>query len=271
MPELTTHARRIVEALATTHGVSPGAVETLLRAVAAGGGAQAQFNHPDLGGMGQWSQGGMLMIGDMFNQGLKYKVGALCDELSGLLRDQSVFSPAPSQTQTQTQGQGFGASLFVRESASGWPAELGTPSSTGAQNDMSYAVFPAARRLAIRIGGDLRIYDTGEHVLGGVSQQQSGDQSLTFASQHGVVRVADLPLAGARAQKPAEPGGAPEPAAAATEFASPPRAAPHSAAPPSAAADDILALIEKLAALREKNILTDEEFAAKKTELLSRL
>jgi hypothetical protein len=34
---------------------------------------------------------------------------------------------------------------------------------------------------------------------------------------------------------------------------------------------DIFAVIEKLADLRAKGILSDEEFSAKKTELLSRL
>jgi hypothetical protein len=285
MPELTTQARQIIQNLANTHGVSAGAVEVLLRALAPSNGNQAQFNHPDLGGMGQWSQGGMIMIGDMFNQGLKYKVSALCDELSGLIRNQPVFAPAPMASQMQSQGYGQsqqqgdwgqGTSLFVQGSGfgSGWPVELGAPSSSGAQNDMSYAYFPATRRLAIRVGGELRIYDTGDHTIGGVSQQQSGDQSLTFTSQYGVVRVADLPLVGPAAQKPAEPVAAPQPPVAPPEFSAPPAPAPpvfQSSAPPVAAADDIFALIEKLAALREKNILTDEEFAAKKTELLSRL
>jgi len=253
MPELTPQARQMVEAVAARHGVSAGAAECLLQALAVGNGTQAQFSHPELGGMGQWSQGGMLMIGDMFNQGLKFRVGALCDELSGLLRTMSVFAPAP-QVQMQSQGGGQGFSLFV-QGAGGWPAELGAPSSSGAQNDMSYAFFPATRRLAIRVGGDLRIYDTGDHAIGGVSQQQGGDQSLTFTSQHGVVRVADLPLVGPVAQSgpptaPAQPARAP---------------AAHSGA------EDVFALIEKLAALREKNILTEEEFSAKKTELLSRL
>jgi hypothetical protein len=36
------------------------------------------------------------------------------------------------------------------------------------------------------------IYDTADHEIGGVSQQQSGDASLTFVSQRGLVRVADL-------------------------------------------------------------------------------
>jgi hypothetical protein len=271
MPELTSQARQIVQDLARAHGVGADAVETLLRAVAAGGGTQAQFNHPELGGMGQWSQGGMIMIGDMFNQGLKYTVSQLCDELAGLLRNQPVFAPAPAPVQmqgqgfgqSQQQGMGMGTSLFAQGGNFGptWPAELGSPAASGAQNDMSYAYFPATRRLAIRVGGELRIYDTGDHMIGGVSQQQGGDQSLTFTSQYGLVRVADLPVVSPVAQKPAEPMGTPQQASG----------APAASAPAPVVADDIFALIEKLAALREKNILTDEEFAAKKTELLSRL
>ena len=69
MQQLTAEGRRIVDEIAARHGVSADAVLTLLNAVAAGNGTQAQFNHPDLGGMGQWSQGGMIMVGDMFNSG----------------------------------------------------------------------------------------------------------------------------------------------------------------------------------------------------------
>jgi transglutaminase-like putative cysteine protease len=41
-----------IDDLAAKYQVSPGAVETLIRAIRSGGGSQAQFNHPDLGGMG---------------------------------------------------------------------------------------------------------------------------------------------------------------------------------------------------------------------------
>jgi hypothetical protein len=41
----------------------------------------AQFNHPEFGGMSQWSPG-MTMVGDMFNNGLKSKLDAVCSELA---------------------------------------------------------------------------------------------------------------------------------------------------------------------------------------------
>ena len=264
MQELTSEGFQIVEGLAQTYCVSSDAVTVLLRALVAGNGYQAQFNHPELGGMGQWSQGGMIMIGDMFNHGLKNKINALCEDLSNRLRNQPLFAPAASQTQTQRQGAPSVSFFAQGPNSSWWPADLGVPSAVGAQNDMRYACFPATRRLAIRQGGMTRVYDTGEHVIGGFSQQQGGDQSLTFNSQFGLVRVADLPVV-----SPATENDAPPSPVAAAKAASAP-AEPITVSAPGAN-DDIFALIERLADLREKNILTDEEFAAKKTELLSRL
>jgi Short C-terminal domain len=319
MQELTPEGSRIVEDLAHRHAVSRDAVLTLLAALVNGYGTQAQFSHPDLGGMGQWSQGGMIMIGDMFNQGLKYKVDNLCSEIAGLVRDQPMFNlPAASQSQSQGYGQGAGfaqsgVSLFVpAASSSWWPAELGTPASTGAQNDLRYAYFPATRRLAIGQEGRVTVYDTGDHNIGGFSQQQSGDQSLTFTSQFGLVRVADLPRVNLgetrwepspqETPSPSTPNpSTPNPStpnpSAPNSFAPNPETPParepaghearvapsasptfapaqaHSAPPAHStqASDEILNLIERLADLRQKNILTEEEFAAKKSELLGRL
>ena len=52
---------------------------------------------------------------------------------------------------------------------------------------------------------------------------------------------------------------------------SPPAPPDNNPVPSSRGQDDLFALIERLADLRAKGILSDEEFAAKKTELLSRL
>ncbi len=57
---------------------------------------------------------------------------------------------------------------------------------------MRYACFPDRRRLAVMQGGQVRIYDTADHRIGGFSQQQSSSQSLTFTSQLGTVRLEDL-------------------------------------------------------------------------------
>lgn len=308
MRQFTPEGRRIVEDIAQRHGFSVDAATVMLHAVAAGGGSMAQFDHPEFGGMGQWSHGGMTMIGDMFNNALKARVDGLCAELSGLLARQPVTT-YPIGGQSQSQG-GFGGgfsnaftggagevSLFVplagRSSGGWWPADLGHPSSTGQQNDIRYAIFPAARRLAIDIAGRLSVYDTLDHHIGGVSQQQSGDASLTFTSQHGRIRVADLPVVspGARADvgsvvptaAPSEATFAPSPPPPASAPTSPPSptedaaatvstvSATRSAVPSADSSDEIFAKLERLADLRDKGILSEEEFAAKKTELLARL
>jgi len=283
----------IVEELARRHGFNTEAVTAMLIAVATSGGSMAQFDHPEFGGMGQWSLGGMTMIGDMFNNALKARVDGLCVELAGLVARQTP-TPRPTGGQSQSQGGfagGFSSglsgggevSLFVpiagHSSSSCWPADLGQPSSTGQQNNIRYAVFPAARRLAIDIAGTLSLYDTLDHQIGGVSQQQSGDASLTFTSQHGLVRLNALPdvAGGVRAPTP-RPATAPSAPPSAAQPASEPYAAssspakpPPNDAPAAHSADAIFATLERLAELRGKGILSEDEFTTKKAELLARL
>src|ERR1700689_2114333 len=132
MPNLTPDGRRIVAEIASRHGVGLDAALVLLDALALGGGSQAQFNHPDLGGMGQWSQGGMIMVGDMFNHGPKHRVDALCNELAGILREQPMSAEDAAY---QSKDKAAGVSLFVsRSDAAGqwWPSGLGSPASIGA-------------------------------------------------------------------------------------------------------------------------------------------
>jgi Short C-terminal domain len=275
MSDLTPEGRRLVDDIAQRHGFGTDAVLALLRALVAGGGTMAQFSHPELGGTGQWSRGGMLMIGDMFNDGLKARVDAVCSELAGFMGSRAMFASG-GQSQSQQQGVAGGSpqvSLFVAgaggSSGQWWPEGLGSPSSTGTQNDLRYALFPGARRLAIQRGGAVTVYDTGDHIIGGFSQQQSGDQSLTFTSQFGLVRVADLPVVDSgRTERPPAPSAAPAPPAPMP----PARAgATAPAGPASQTGESPLAIIEKLADLHQKGILSAEEFAAKKAELLSRL
>lgn len=268
MAGLTEEGRASVAAIAQVHGFSTDAAIALLGALAQGQGNQAQFNHPEFGGMGQWSRGGMIMIGDMFNNGLKARVDGLANALSDLLARSAVFVPTPAPAP--------GVSLFVAGGSGGrWPAELGNPASSGSQNDLHYAIFPATRRLAIERGGRVTVYDTGAHQIFGIGQAQSGDQTLSFTSQLGLVRLSDLPIVtgasdsvATTAPAPAAPIPAPAPVAATEPAAA---AEPVAATPTAGGEADIFAKIEKLADLHAKQILTTEEFQAKKAELLGRL
>lgn len=205
MQQLTTEGRELVSDLAQRHGFSADAVTQMLIAVGNGNGTMAQFSHPEFGGSGQWMRGGMIMLGNMFDSALKGRVDALCNDISatlarepGLLRGGSFQSQTQGggAAQTQTAGAPMGqSSLFVPDPAANWwPAELGTPSASGAQNNMRYAYFAAAHRLAVDAGGEVWVYDTQDHQIGGFSQQQGGGSSITFTSQHGTVNLATLPV-----------------------------------------------------------------------------
>ena len=283
MQQLTSEGQQQVTELAQRYGVSTEAVLTLLSALMRGHGTMAQFDHRELGGRGQWMPGGMVMVGDMFNQALKATVDGLCVDLASLLvaadlvQAASARSPMPSQgTQDQPRGdvrpaaesQAPAAVSVFRASPAGsagawWPAELGMPAASGAQNAMRYAYFPAQRRLAIAVHEDLRLYDTLDHQVRGVSQQQGAGSTVTFTSQHGVVEVTSLPLmAGGHLGSPDEGS------MASTRPAAAPPPEPAMAA---AQMTDILATLERLAELRHKGILSEEEFATTKAELLRRL
>lgn len=272
MPQLTEQGLQKINDLAQHYGVSADAVMTLLRALLHSKGTMAQFDHRELGGAGQWMRGGMTMVGDMFNHGLKAKVDGLCSDLSQLLAMQP-FVPVPAGFQSQRQG-GVGeegghdlsepgsVSLFVPEApgrASGqwWPAELGFPNGTGAQNQVRYAYFNQTHRLAVELNGHVTVYDTLDHQISGVSQQQGRGGWLTLTSQRGVVSVSTLPEVSVDSVQTKAPE---------------PRVAPAGEPGPDRAQDtDIFGKIERLAELHQKGILSAEEFAAKKSELLARL
>src|ERR1700753_4302360 len=178
---VTPDAEHAIGDIAGRYGLSREAVLAMLFAVHAGGGTMAQFSIPELGGSGQWMRGGMTMVGDMFDNALKARVDALCGELAQLLTTTTVFPASPT------------SSTIGFTSANWWPADLGVPSATGAQNDARYAIFPSTRRLAIQINGATQILDTREHYIGGVQQQQGGGYgSVSFTSQRGTFSGARL-------------------------------------------------------------------------------
>jgi hypothetical protein len=172
-----------ISRVAIRHSVSTDAVRTILKALRSGRGTMAQFSHADFGGMSQWSPG-MTMVGDMFNTSLKAKLDAVCTELAEYAAHarSAQQSGAPKDSEVSYRSQ---------ENSDWWPADLGIPSAVGAQNDLRYAVFSG--RLAIQDGQHVEVYDTGLHQIFGVAQAQSSDLTLTFTSQHGLVRVKDLP------------------------------------------------------------------------------
>ncbi|MFT6835297.1 MAG: hypothetical protein ACJA0H_001333 [Francisellaceae bacterium] len=277
MRKLTQDGQQVINNLANNYGVSTDAVMCMLDAVSNGGGTMAQFNIPELGGGGQWMQGGMTMVGDMFNYGLKSTVDNLCSELSNLLAQQ------PFQADTPVSNNGSPVSLFAPGSSNSgnwWPDNLGIANSTGGQNNVRYAYFGDTRRLAVDINGNVTVYDTLDHQIGGVSQQQGSGSSFTFTSQYGTVDVMNLPIVSQNGvevvQQPVmqeniqpiiqnQPQNIPQQ----NEFNN--YAEPNQDVFSSVNNDDAIAMIERLAKLKDMGILTDSEFTNKKSDILNKI
>jgi len=169
-------------AIGAKQGFGANAVESMWEAILRGQGGMAQFAHREFGGSGQWLRGGMIMVGDMFNHSLAARVDALCDALSQL------YETHPEWTVEAPR----------RAPVHWWPEGLDRPSSSGAQNGVRYAWFPQQRRLAVEREGEVQLYDTAEHRIGGVAQQQQGDTAgLSFTSQLGTVALTRLQQVGA--------------------------------------------------------------------------
>lgn len=246
MQNLTPVGQNIVNDVSSRYNLSFDAVMHMLIAVNNGGSTMAQFNCPELGGSGQWMQGGMTMVGDMFNYGLKNTVDNLCNELAAALANNQMFPVVPAGTPGSNQW---------------WPVDLGAPFSSGGQNNSRYAVFP--NRLAVETNGNIVVYDTLDHQIGGVSQQQGGDTSLSFSSQYGTISVNSLPVVSGNAPAPAPTNFAND------QLNSVPEPTPFSF--DNNPGTDVIQLLEQLGRLRDAGVLTQNEFDNKKTELMGRI
>ncbi len=303
VPNLSAAGMQLVQDLAQRHGVSTDAATHMLIAVRNGNGSMAQFSHPEFGGSGQWMRGGMTMVSDLFNNQLKYKVDNICSDISRELANhqQSPFSgsfQSQSQNGTHNQSQASGgmgsigssSSLFVPDPTTNWwPRELGIPNAIGSQNNVRYAYFAQGRRLAVTTGGEVWVYDTLDHRIGGFAQQQGVGGSITFTSQYGTVNLSTLPVVskGGVAQPPtARPStvvpehACPSPSSSIGDHPTPvstsgsvpvndPGAAQSIGNPVTS--EEVIGTLERLGELLEKGYLTEDEFSSKKAELLKRL
>ena len=295
MRQLSPAGEQTINEIAQRHGFSTNAVLSMLDSVINGNGSMAQFSHPEFSGSGQWMRGGMIMVSDMFNNYLKGRIDNLCNELSNLIANQpDLIRSGSFQSQSQggqsqggqsqanygggsQQQNGSGGpmgpvSLFVPPapgtSGDWWPSDLRWPNSVGSQNGARYAHFAQARRLAIEVNGRVTVYDTLDHQIGGFSQQQSVGGSMSFNSQYGLIDVASLPVIsidGVAQYAPAPFMPAQQNSPRQNTNAS------MNSQGGNMQSSEIFATLEKLGDLRSKGVISDSEFDAKKSELLSRL
>jgi hypothetical protein len=137
--------------------------------------------------------GCMIMVGDMCNPALKLIVDGLCTALAALLAASPRVPAAPTHGPTANratppQPQQCGecstagtpapaaASWGIASPAGGagawWPAELGVPATSGSQNALRYASFPVQRCLVIAVHEHVWLYNTLDHHMSGVPQEQ---------------------------------------------------------------------------------------------------
>ncbi len=267
--------------LTQQYHVSESAIMTLWEALVKGNGTMAQFNHPELGGVGQWLPGGMVMVSDMSNSRLKMVVDNLCRELTVIMN--SELYPAGEQQQQQSQagtaGQKRASSTIGQR---WWPEELGMPSAQGGQNEIRYAYFADKRRLVLDINGKIAIYDTHNHHITSISQQQgSSIRTILFTSQDGTFEISHLSLVSSHSLDDNS-----EPATESTQYTDImakakkiteilPRNSTNQPKPvtsePKPQEVDVFDKIKKLAELKQQGIISELEFESKKAELLSRL
>lgn len=226
MEQLTAEGLKVVNDLAQRYGFSQDAVIHMMYAMLKGRGGMAQFSHPEFAGSGQWMKGGMMMLGDMFNNALKARVDGLCQAISDVLTTQSELFPLGSfQSQSQSgsghqqqihgggqqmsfSGHAGGPSLFSPDPRdTWWPPELGTPNATGAQNNVRYAYFSDSGRVAVDVNGKVDVYETGDHQIGGFSQQQ-GSGGVVFSTPSGSVSLTSLSTMSAGSQQALSSGTA---------------------------------------------------------------
>ncbi len=179
-------------------------------------------------------------------------------QVSAGLAPMTGMAPMGGMSPMDTMG-GFAPLTFtpMAPAEPWWPAELGTPSATGSQNELRYAVFPAARRLAVDMNGRVTMHDIGDLQISGCSQASGEEGGARFTTNNGAIPLASLPEV-----RPSAPASPAQPSTTVQETHQPVQEIHQ---------EDVLDTLTRLGELKAKGILTEEEFAAKKAELLLRL
>lgn len=169
-----------LEKLAIKYSFSLNAVETLAKAIDAGSGQFARFNHPELG-KGEWQQGDLILQNTISTEFSK-QLSGLCQELSALVND-TTTRPMPPVT---PPGFYWGNPPDVRP---WWPRNLGNPDASSSTKDLAYAYFKDHDILLVRQHDQVITYDTRGYPINGLAIHRRNDMSSVklHSVQHGII------------------------------------------------------------------------------------
>jgi hypothetical protein len=182
-------AEDVIPHIAQRYSVSEAAARQIEASLRSTGGRQAQFDHPDLGGHGQWMPG-MIQIGKFDDPQLKVRVQGLAAEIAAIVRGMETSAEEALSRDASTGAASGCVSLPAGESW--WPASLGHPASEGDQNGVRYAFFPATERLLVQMNARIDAYDTAGRQVIGVRQEHEGASPLRCITTTGAVDLSLL-------------------------------------------------------------------------------
>ena len=187
-------AQDVIPHIAERYRVSEAAARQVERALRATNGRQAQFDHPELGGMGQWMPG-MITVGRMNDAQLRTRVEGLCAEIAAIVTGMETSNPVALARDPNTGASS--ACVAMPAGESWWPAALGHPSAEGDQNGVRYAYFADRDRLLVQLVGRIDAYDTAGRDVIGLTQKHGATSSLACITPEGeidlcVLRKVDL-------------------------------------------------------------------------------
>ena len=189
-------AQDVIPSIAERYRVSLDAAREVERALRATGGRQAQFDHPELGGAGQWMPG-MLMVQAGIDRQLRTRIEGLLDEVSAVVRGSETAAPAALSRDRDSPAALSRVDLPAGESW--WPASYGHPSAQGCQSGIRYAWFPGRRCVLVQVGSRIDCFDTADRQVHGVGQtsasvetQQGHTSRLVLSTSTGEIPLDQL-------------------------------------------------------------------------------
>lgn len=170
--------------VSATYGLSIEAIEVLAQALVEGGYRSASFNHRELGGVGKWN-GGDVILGDMSQEAWRLKIWRAIQALLPTLQ-QTIRAAPVADTDDATFVMMWWADVTLRE-----------PAISGVFESLTYGYFLEAGRVVVRNEDHhtLMHYDARGLLVTGldVAAGERGQRVLVLRSINGDVPVHELP------------------------------------------------------------------------------